>query len=469
MRWARPELVNEAIMILPFRLVALFLALCTLPSFAAADGFDRYVQLQIERQHIPGLTLAIVRGDRVLKLRGYGLADVEQSVAANIGTVYEIGSVTKSFTSMAVLLLRERERLALDDPLGKYLPDVPDTWKPVTIRQLLSHTSGVPDYEEVMGYESYRLAMTPAQVYAYVAAKPLDFAPGSRWNYSNTGYYLLSLVIEKVSGETYIDFVTKHILVPAGMAHTRSSEPNDVIPHRASGYDYSDRMRNRDAMQPSATGGAGMLVSTIGDMVRWAAVIRKKEILKPESYALMFTDTLLADGGRSGYGFGWFVAAMRDHRAITHSGGTAGFACNFLYLPDDDVTIIVLMNTGTANPTNFTDHFARVMVPGLRYATIPEQRPEVGKLLLDLYAHRAQAEPYLAPFTGEFGKQVAPYWSASLDYYKALGAPLGAELVELFPGEESFRYRVRYRDTNRLVRVTLDASGKISGLTGTEE
>jgi CubicO group peptidase (beta-lactamase class C family) len=453
----------------PLRLVALFMALYTLPSFAASDDFDRYVQLQIERQHIPGLTLAIVRGDRVSKMRGYGLADVEQGVAANTDTVYEIGSVTKSFTSMAVMLLREQGRLSLDDSLGKFLPDVPNPWKPVTIKQLLSHTAGVPDYEEVMGYESYRLAMTPAQVYGYVATKPLDFAPGAQWSYSNTGYYLLSQVIEKVSGGKYIDFVTKHILVPAGMKHTRSSEPDDLIPHRAAGYDYPGHLRRRDAMQPSATGGAGMLVSTIGDMVRWAGVLKKKQILKPESHALMFTDTLLTDGHRSGYGFGWFVAPMRDHRAIAHSGGTAGFSCNFLQLPDDDVTIIVLMNTGTANPINITDHFARIVVPGLRYTTIPEVRPEVGRLLLDLYAHRADAEPYLAPFTPEFGKQVAPYWQTSLDYYKALGAPQGAELVELLPGGESFRYRVRYRDTNRLVRVKLDAAGKISELSAAEE
>jgi hypothetical protein len=183
----------------------------------------------------------------------------------------------------------------------------------------------------------------------------------------------------------------------------------------------------------------------------------------------LFTDTVLEDGRRSGYGLGWFVSPMRNHRALAHSGGTAGFGCNFLYLPDDDLTVIVLMNTGSANPSNFTDHFARVMVPGLRYAAIPDQRPDVAKLLFDFYAHRADAEPYLSAFTPEFGKQVAPYWSSNLDYYKALAAPVGVELVEQFPGEESFRYRVRYRDTNRLVRVKLDASGRVSELTGTEE
>jgi CubicO group peptidase (beta-lactamase class C family) len=445
------------------------LALAALPAMSAADDFDAYVLNQIQRQHIPGLSLAIVRGDRVVKMQGYGFANVELRVPASADTVFEIGSITKQFTSMAVMLLREQGRLSLDDHLGDLLPNVPGSWKPVSLKQLLSHTSGVPDYEEVMGYDSYRNAMTPEQVFAFVSDKPLDFPPGTKWNYSNTGYFLLTLVVEKVSGEKYVDFITKRILIPAGMSHTRSSEPGDVIPNRAAGYDYGEALRNRDAMQPSATGGAGMLASTVGDMVRWATVIRTKAILKPESYALIFTDTMLADGSSSGYGLGWFVAPMRDHRALTHSGGTAGFSSNFLYLPDDDVAIVVLTNSGAANPVSVTEHFARVMVPALRYSTIPDKRPEVGRLLLDFYSHRVSAEPYLSAFTPEFAKQVAPYWSSNIAYYKSLGAPLGVELVERFPGNESFRYRVRYKDAARLVRVKLDRSGKISELSGSEE
>ena len=450
--------------------IAVLLLASSFPAMSATpDEYDRYVQLQLQRQHIPGVTLAILRGDRVVKMRAYGLANVELGVPASVDTVYEIGSITKQFTSMAVLLLREQGRLSLDDRLGTHLANVPESWKAVTLKQLLSHTSGIPDYEEVMGYDSYRNAMTPEQVYAFVSAKPLDFAPGTQWRYSNTGYYLLTLVLEKVSGEKYADFVTRRLLKPAGMTHTRTSEPGDVIPHRAAGYEYRGTLRNRDAMQPSATGGAGMLVSTIGDLVRWAAVIRKQEILKPESYALMLADTALADGSSSGYGFGWFVSPMRDHRAIAHSGGTAGFASNFLYLPDDDITLIVLTNSGTANSISFTDHLARVLVPGLRYTAIPDDRPEVGRLLLDVYSHRRDTEPYLSAFTPEFAKQLAPYWLVSIDYYKALGAPLGVELVERFPDRETFRYRVRYKDTARLMKLKLDASGKISDLSAAEE
>lgn len=198
-------------------------------------------------------------------------------------------------------------------------------------------------------------------------------------------------------------------------------------------------------------------------------MIRKREILSAASYSLTFTDSVLADGSHSGYGYGWFVSPMREHRALTHSGGTAGFSSNFLYLPDDDITIVVLTNSGTANPVSITEHFARVLVPGLRYTTIPDERPEVGRLLFDFYSHRADAEPYLSSFTAEFAKQIAPYWSANADYYKTLGAPLGVELVERIADEGALRYRVRYKDAARLVRMKLDASGKISEMTGSEE
>ena len=451
---------------------ALFIAVLSLApvSDAQADDIDRYVQAQIERQHIPGLSLAIVRSGRVMKLRGYGLADVERRVPASTETVYEIGSLTKQFTSMAVMLLREQGRLALDDPLGKFLTaGIPEIWKPVTLKQLLSHTAGVPDYEEVMGYDSYRNPMTPEQVFAFVASKPLDFPSGTRWKYSNTGYFLLTLVIEKISGESYADFVTRNILIPAGMTHTRSSEPRDVIPNRSAGYEHNKVLRNRDAIQPSATGGAGMLVSTVGDMVRWASAIAQGAILKPESYALTFTDTPLADASHAGYGFGWFVTPMRGHRAFSHSGGTAGFACSFLYLPDDDVAIVVLTNSSTLNPFNFTEHFARAIVPALRYTAIADSRPEIGRLVLDYFAHRTAKEPYVFPLASELAAQVAPYWSLNIDYYKALGAPLGVELVEQNTSEGSLRYRVRYKDAARIVLVKPDAAGKISEMAASEE
>jgi len=241
-----------------------------------------------------------------------------------------------------------------------------------------------------------------------------------------------------------------------------------VIRNRALGYDYTTQLRNRDAIQPSATGGAGMLVSTVGDMVRWASVISKRAILKPESYDAIFSDTRLADGTMSGYGFGWFVRPMRTHRALSHSGQTAGFSANILLLPDDGVAIIALLNTGAANPFNFTDHIARAVVPSLRYTAIADLQPEIGTRVREFFTHRTDPEPYTFGFSKELSAAFAPYWSRNQQYYRDLGPPTGIELVERMD-ERNLRYRLRYRDLSRLVVVSLDENGLIREMGGADE
>jgi D-alanyl-D-alanine carboxypeptidase len=435
---------------------------------ARADDIDDYVTLQMQRQHVPGLTLGVLQQGRVVRVKGYGMADVERQVRATPDTVYEIGSITKQFTAVALMLLVERGSAGLDDPLGQYLDDIPTHWKPVTLRQLLTHTSGVPDYEAVMGYDSYRNLMKPQDVYAYVAAKPLDFAPGSKWNYSNTGYFLLTQVIEKLGGEPYATFVSRNVLAPAGMTHTRDSSPTDLIQNRAAGYEFTDKLRNRDAIQPSATGGAGMLVATAGDMLRWSQFVARRALLKAASWDQIVTEAKLSDGTGTGYGFGWFTNPMHGHRSLNHSGGTAGFTANLLLLPDDALTIVVLANSGSANPNSITDHIARDLVPALRYTAIQDSRPEISARVLEFYRHRADAEPWLEPFTPEFAAQVRTYWSYGVEGARERGPPAGIELVEK-ANEKSLCYRVRFAHETRIVALTLDQAGKITDMNATEE
>jgi D-alanyl-D-alanine carboxypeptidase len=435
---------------------------------AHADDIDDYVTLQMQRQHVPGLTLGVMQQGRVVRIKGYGMADVERQVRASPDTVYEIGSITKQFTAVALMLLVERGAAGLDSPLGEYLGDIPTHWKPVTLRQLLTHTSGVPDYEEVMGYDSYRNILKPQDVYAYVATKPLDFTPGTKWNYSNTGYFLLSQVIEKLSSESYATFVSRNVLEPAGMKHSRDSSPVELIPNRAAGYEFTDKLRNRDAIQPSATGGAGMLVATVGDMLRWSEVVARRGLLKAESWDQIVTEAKLNDGTGAGYGFGWFTDPMHGHRSLNHSGGTAGFTANLLLLPDDALTIVVLANSGSANPNSITDHIARELVPALRYTTIQDSRPEIGARVLEFYRHRADGEPWLEPFTPELAAQVRTYWSYGVEGARERGPPTGIELVEK-SSEKSLCYRVRYAHQTRIVALTLDQAGKITAMNATEE
>ena len=338
------------------------------PSKTRADALDVYVQAQLLKQHVPGLALEVVQNGKVVKQKGYGLADVERNVPVTPDTVFEIGSITKQFTATAIMLLVDGGKIGLDDKISRYRDGLPDAWNAVTIRQLLSHTSGIPDYEEIMGYGSYRNLMTAKQVIALAAGKPLDFAPGTQWRYSNTGYFLLTLALEKITNQPYIQFVQTRILSPLGMTHTRSSEPRDIIPLRAAGYAYEDgRLENRDPIQPTATGGAAMLVSTLGDMAKWGAEILTPTLLREKDYDLLWANTPLADGTPSGYGFGWFVAPKHGHRALEHSGGTAGFTCDMLCLPDDRLVVIVLTNgyQSTARPTPIMDYSAAFFLPGL--------------------------------------------------------------------------------------------------------
>lgn len=445
---------------------------CLLAGGAHADEIDRYVETQLQRQHIPGLALAVIRDGRIVKAGGYGFADLEQRVPVTADTVFEIGSMTKPFTAMAIMLLVEDGKLGLEDTAGKYLPALPSAWKAVTIRQLLTHTSGIPDFEEVLGYGAYRNVWLAEKVIATVATRPMDFAPGTKWNYSNTGYFLLTLILEKISGEPYVSVVDKRILEPLDMTRTRDSEPTDILPGRAAGYEFTKgRLENRDPLQPTVAGGAGMLVSTMQDLVKWNAALDARSILKPASYEQLWTDQSLAGGSPSGYGFGWFVAPMRGHRTQSHSGSTAGFSSNILRLPDDRLTVIVLTNSHSASPVSMTNHIARLLVPDLAYPPIPDQNPEIAKMVMDFYAHRTDPEVYDKPLSAELAIKVRPNWPSGQDYYRSLGPPLEIEAVERNVGGAAgvYRYRIRYADSSRLVLVIVDKDSRIADMRSEEE
>ena len=439
---------------------------------AQADPIDDYIALQMRRQRLPGVSIAVVQDGRVVKQQGYGFADLELKVPVTPETVFEIGSITKQFVAAAVMTLVEQGKINLDEPASLYLSDLPSAWREVTVRQLLTHTSGIPDFEEILGYGAYRTPTTAQQLISVAAAKPIDFPPGAQWHYSNTGYYLLGLIIEKVGGVPYVALIEKRILEPAGMTQTRSSTPSEVIDGRASGYALDEgRIANRDAIQPTAVGGAGDLVSTTGDLVKWNAMLDAQSVLATASYAQIWSNQSLADGSPSGYGFGWFVSPVRGHRAQEHSGGTAGFSSDILRLPDDRVTVIVLTNSYNANPVGMASHIAAQFVPSLVYAKIPDTKPSLTRKLLDYYSHRLDPEVYARDLSPEFLAKVRLRWSKGHDFYRSLGPPLGIERVERDAGEAAnqYRYRVRYAETALIVVATMDGKGRITNLAGAEE
>jgi D-alanyl-D-alanine carboxypeptidase len=278
--------------------------------------------------------------------KGYGLAEVELAVPIQPGMVFRVGSVTKQFTSACILKLAEQGRLALDDPISKYFPDYPAGGRAVTIAQLLTHTSGVRSYTDMPAwYPHMREDWTLAQLVDFFKGEPLDFAPGTKWHYDNSGYILLGAILEKVSGESYADFVSETIFRPLEMKDTRYGADTAVIPGRVAGYEKGPagivNARFLSMTQPFSAGG---LVSTVDDLARWQAALDAGEVLTDASRRKMWTPVSLPDGTSTRYGFGWIVWTYEGHPVVEHGGRINGFESANLRLQEDHVYVAVLSN-----------------------------------------------------------------------------------------------------------------------------
>src|SRR5687768_3454680 len=345
---------------------------------AQTDKVDEYIEAEMRRQHIPGLSLAIVHGGKVVKSKGYGLANMELKVRATPNTVYQIQSITKSFVACGIMLLVEDGKIGLDDKITKYLSGLPEAWNGVTVRQLLTHTSGIPNFVSDQGSGAAILAFSqkvssPEEIIGWAAARPLKFAPGEGRRYSSTGYQLLGMIIEKVSGKPWGQFLQDRIFAPLGMTRTRVHSPFDIIPDRASGYNHFGEVPVNglwftEAYMQSAAGG---LVSTVEDMARWEIALQAGTIIKPSTLAQMAVpvklknDSTVQDAGRR-YGLGWDLQTHQGHRMMGHGGDhVTGFTANFDRFPDDKLAVIVLTNLMPLDIGTITNRVAGFYVPAL--------------------------------------------------------------------------------------------------------
>jgi D-alanyl-D-alanine carboxypeptidase len=305
-------------------------------------------------QHVPGLALAVVRAGEPELLRGYGYASVELSVAAAPDTVFEIASITKTFTAAAVLILCQDGAAALGDPIGRHLPDLPPAWRPVTLLQLLTHTSGIRDYTRVSAYWSTsRLDVPREAILALVRDLPLDFAPGTDWAYSSTGYYLLGLLIEGRSGITYGELLRERIFEPLGMHDTRLNDPYEVVPRRAAGYAWDGSvLRNKEYYSPSGTWAAGALLSTAADLARWdraySSGVLLEAGLRAQSADLGRTPTPAERANGFTMGLGWYLFGDSRQGVMRHNGSIEGFASEMARYSPSGLTVVVCCNSGSA-------------------------------------------------------------------------------------------------------------------------
>lgn len=330
---------------------------------------DAAVEAQRKAQKIPGVSLAICRDGKVVKASGYGLANLELDVPVTPETIFQTGSVGKQFTSMAIMMLYEEGKTGLDDKLTKYIPESPAAWKEVTIRQLLTHTSGIADYggeEETMGKGviNFRKDYTEEELVQAFAKMPMDFAPGDKWSYSNTGYVLLGIVIHRVTGEFYGDFLQQRIFQPLGMQATRVISEADVVAHRSSGYRLvKGEWKNQEWVSPTLnTTADGALYTNVLDLAKWDAALYTTKLLKQSSFDTMWTPVRLNNGNTYPYGFGWDLAPKNGHRAVSHEGAWQGFTMSIARYLNDRLTVIVMTNldSNNAKPEKIVEDVAAI-------------------------------------------------------------------------------------------------------------
>ena len=320
------------------RLVAVVLLL-TVPAAALADPVDDFVQKQLAASRVPGLSLAVIKDGKVVKVAGYGFADLERRIPAQPDTVYKIGSVSKQFIATGIMLLVQDGRLTVDDPIARYLKDTPPSWSPITIRHALTHTAGL--VRESPSFAPTRI-QSDADLIAAAYPLPLRFEPGQKWEYSNVGYFILADIIRVVSGRSWPEFLRDRVFAPVEMLSTWPTNTTAEIHKRAVGYtgnDNSLRADNWPALRAS-----GAFLSTVLDLAKWDAHLSDPRVLQADSRRQMWTPVRLKDGTTAPYGFGWHVDTWSGRPRIRHGGGLPGFISEYARFEDERLTIIALAN-----------------------------------------------------------------------------------------------------------------------------
>ena len=312
---------------------------------------DRIASEDIDKKKVASYAVGVLKDGRLILARGYGLADLENDVPATAETVYRLGSITKQFTAMAILQLAEQGKLSVDDELTKFLPDYPLAGHKVTVHQLLNHTSGIRSYTSLKDFfKRARGDFSHDELLALFKNEPFDFDSGTKWSYNNSGYYLLGLIIEKASGQSYEKYLDEHIFRPVGMRATRYGHLRPLIRHRAMGYKPSGgNLINDDPISMDAPGAAGALVSTVLDLLKWSQALEAGDLLSSASYEAMYRATTLADAKKQPYGYGWGLGQLGTHRKLSHGGGINGFSTMIARYPDERLAVIVLANTAGAD------------------------------------------------------------------------------------------------------------------------
>jgi len=325
------------------RLAIIFLLLSGICVAQDPSRMEQVIQSYVAAKQFMGSVL-VAKGDQIILSKGYGFANLEWQIPNSPESKFRLGSVTKQFTAACILMLEERGKLKIDESIKKYMPDAPAAWDKITFFHLLTHTSGIPSFTGFADYASTEaIATTPEKLVARFRDKPLEFQPGEKWNYSNSGYVLLGYLIEKISGEPYSQFVQENIFTPLGMKDSGYDSNKAIIPHRDSGYTPNDKgeLQNAGYIDMTIPLSAGALYSTTLDLLKWEQGLFGGKLISASSLQKMITPF------KSDYAFGLAVRDVKGHKLIEHGGGIEGFNTELAYYPEEKLTVVVLSNQNT--------------------------------------------------------------------------------------------------------------------------
>ncbi len=413
------------------------------PAPAMTTEFDKLLSEQFKPDETGCAALVAVKGQVVYR-KAFGMANLELNVAMKPEMVFRVGSITKQFTAVAILQLMEQGKLSLQDEITKFIPDYPTHGYKITVEHLLTHTSGIKSYTNVPEFGDYRRQdKKPEEVIKIFRNQPMEFAPGTKWNYNNSGYFILGYIIEKVSGLTYQEYIDKNIFKPLGMSSSLYGSDTKIVKNRASGYQPgSDGVENADMISMSLPYAAGSIQSTVDDLFKWNQALHSYKLLKKETLDKAFKEYILSDGKGTSYGYGWMLKQLQGRPTIEHGGAINGFLCNAIYLPQQDVFVAVFSNNNAKSPD----------LVSLKMAAIAIEKPvnmneiKIDATLLDNYA-------------GVYENSEGVKRTISKEGNQLYSQRQGSQRLEIKPnGRDSFFF------DNSLTVITFsrDAAGKIT-------
>lgn len=438
-------------------------------------AIDSLIHSEMKTQQIPGLSLVVVKNGEIDYVQGYGYANLEHNVPVKPETVFQAGSVGKQFTSFAVMLLVQDGRMSLDDKLTKYFPDAPRGWDSITVRHLLNHTSGFGEYSDDF---NYRADYTDEGLYQEIRKRPLLFKAGERQRYSNMGYATLGVIINKVAGKFYGDFLKERVFAPLGMTTARIINEADIIPNRAAGYRMvNNEWKNQEWVSPTInTTADGSLYVTALDMANWEAGLNAGKLLAKEFYDMMWAPTKLNNGSYENYGFGWSIDSVYGRRILEHNGTWQGFECTIKRYPEEKLAVIVFSNRLRSSTNRIATRILRVYQPELSIAsrkTIIDTEPKITGLVNSLIVKTIDKTLTADMFTSEFGPEMIDSTEQvnMSNGLKKYGRFIKAEPLARLPmdgGMREFQYRILFSNEQLELTIRFTKDNRIAYLQGKE-